>query len=158
MALNAQKTNIFDNEHQLRSIPDMTINFNKNMDLWDFGTDPNIPLPNGKYDFVTEALRAIAKGLGFGSSLIREENQISFNVRSGTSYIFDSHIKDTSNTYLISFSPYTSELNTFVKNPLYWDRDNYTDYQLYTSENTFNKYATLTYFSPSSFEDREKLL
>ena len=49
-------------------------------------------------------------------------------------------------------------MNTFVKNPLYWDRDNYTDYQLYTSENTFNKYATLTYFSPSSFEDREKLL
>lgn len=158
MALNAQKTNIFDNEHQLRSIPDMTINFNKNMDLWDFGTDPNIPLSEEKYDFVTEALRAIAKGLGFGSSSIREENQISFNVRPGTSYIFDSHIKDTSNTYLTSFSPYTSELNTFVKNPLYWDRDNYTDYQLYTSENTFNKYATLTYFSPSSFEDQEKLL
>lgn len=158
MALNAQKTNIFDNERQLRSTPDMTINFNKNMDLWDFGTDPNIPLPEGKYDFVTEALRAIAKGLGLGSSLIENGNHVSFNVRPGTSYIFDCHIKDANNTYLTSFSPYTSELDTFVKNPLYWDRDNYTDYQLYTPENAFSKYATLMYFNPSSFEDREKLL
>lgn len=153
MSLLVQKSDLYNDE---RTDPDITINFNQNLNLWDFNTDASLSLPEGKFDFVTEAMRAIAKGLGFGSSLIGREGNISFQGNADRTYIFDHHVRNANNDRLYAFEARTPELNAFVKNPAYWDRGNYTDYQLYTPADVFNKYTTLLYFNPSG--DNEKLL
>lgn len=158
MSLLSQKTDFYNDPITgKRDKPDTTINFNRNTELWDFCTDPSQSLEDGKCDFVTEALRAIAKGLGFGSSLIEREGRIGFKVAPPSLYIFDKNIRNTTGTILSSLQMYSPEINAFVKEDAYWNRNNYTGYQLYTPS-IFTKNKTLCYFDPTAINDNEKLL
>lgn len=158
MALLAQKTDFYNDAITgERNKPDITINFNRITEIWDFCTDPLQPLEDGKYDFVTETLRAIAQGIGFGASLNGREGRIGFKVAPPSLYIFDKNIRNTTGTILSSLQMYSSEINAFVKENAYWNRENYNGYQLYTPS-IFTKNKTLCYFDQTAINDNEKLL
>ena len=132
----------------------MTITFNDDMDLWDFDLRGDVPLPAGKYDFVTEAVRAIGMGLGFGAGLSGGEGRVGFKAASNgkTVYLFDQYVVDASGVELSSFTANTTALNNFVKQPVYFDGEE--DFQLYTPD-PFVKNRSLCFFQPNA-SDVEK--
>lgn len=132
----------------------MTITFNDDMDLWDFDLRGDEPLPAGKYDFVTEAVRAIGMGLGFGAGLSESEGRVGFKAASNgkTVYLFDQYVVDASGVELSSFTANTTALNDFVKQPVYFDGEE--DFQLYTPD-PFVKNHSLCFFQPDA-SDVEK--
>lgn len=127
----------------------MTITFNDNMDLWDFDLRGDEPLPAGKYDFVTEAVRAIGMGLGFGAGLSGGEGRVGFKAATNgkTVYLFDQYVTDASGVELSSFMANTTALNDFVKRPVYFDGEE--DFQLYTPD-PFVKNRSLCFFQPDA--------
>lgn len=127
----------------------MTITFNDNMDLWDFDLRGDEPLPAGKYDFVTEAVRAIGMGLGFGAGLNGGEGRVGFKaaINGKTVYLFDQYVTDASGVELSSFMANTTALNDFVKRPVYFDGEE--DFQLYTPD-PFVKNRSLCFFQPDA--------
>ena len=132
----------------------MTITFNDDMDLWDFNLRGDEPLPAGKYDFVTEAVRAIGMGLGFGAGLSESESRVGFKAASNgkTVYLFDQYVVDASGVELSSLTANTTALNDFVKQPVYFDGEE--DFQLYTPD-PFVKNRSLCFFQPNA-SDVEK--
>lgn len=133
----------------------MTITFNDNMDLWDFDLRGDEPLPVGKYDFVTEAVRAIGMGLGFGAGLSGGEGRVGFKAafNGKTVYLFDQYVTDASGVELSSLTANTAALNDFVKRPVYFDGEE--DFQLYTPD-PFVKNRSLCFFQPDADLDIEK--
>lgn len=110
-----------------------------------------------KYDFTTEAIRSIAKGLGFGTALSGSEDRITYRFHDGK-YVFDKNIRNNSGRLLTDFTSLSNELNDFTHNFGYWNYTNYLDYKLY-SPLTYNKNLTFCYFdSISSASDNEKIL
>ena len=84
----------------------MTITFNDNMDLWDFDLRGDELLPVGKYDFVTEAVRAIGMVLGFGAGLSGGEGRVGFKAafNGKTVYLFDQYVTGVSGVELSSLT------------------------------------------------------
>lgn len=157
-SLLAQKTDAYNNPATGgREDPDITIHFNGNMDIWDFNTDFDTPLLEGKYDFVTAALRALTQGMGFGAALNGREGRVAFKINPPNYYVFDQRIKNEEGIILTSLQKYSDELNSFVKAEAYFDMDNYIDYQLYTPA-AFTKNITLCYFDSTAINDNEKAL
>ncbi len=134
---------------------DITIHFNSNKSIWHFNTDSSIPVPNGKYDFVTQALRAIGFGLGFGSSV--SGTTIAQASRYDIPYIFDTFVRNGNNTRLSSLKSKTTDFRNFIRGDTYFAFDNYTDYQLH-SPSTYKNYVTLKYFATEGNPDQEKAL
>lgn len=134
---------------------DITIHFNSDKSIWHFNTDSSIPVPNGKYDFVTQALRAIGFGLGFGSSV--SGTTIIQAARYDIPYIFDTFIRDQNDTRLTSLKNRTTDFRNFIRNNTYFAFDNYSDYQLH-SPSEYKNYVTLKYFATEAIPDQEKAL
>lgn len=134
---------------------DITIHFNSDKSIWHFNIDSSIPIPNGKYDFVTQALRAIGFGLGFGSSV--SGTTIAQASRYDIPYIFDTFVRDGNNTRLSSLKSKSTDFRNFIKNNTYFAFDNYSDYQLH-SPSTYKNYVTLKYFATEETPDQEKAL
>lgn len=134
---------------------DITIHFNNDKSIWHFSTNPSNPIPEGKYDFVTQALRAIGFGLGFGSSI--SGTTIAQAARYDIPYIFDSFVRDQNDTRLTSLKSKTTDFRNFIRNNTYFALNNYSEYQLYSPTN-YKNYVTLKYFAPEETPNQEKAL
>lgn len=138
---------------------DMKISFCKDRTKWDFSIDASSVLPDGKYDFVTQALRAIARGLGFGSSLSgSKESTLSFMVNPPLKYVYDTKVMNLYDECLADMPIKSSWLKDFIHMDAYIDMgEKYEEYQVYTPE-IYRKNFTCSYFNPDSDIDMEKVL
>ncbi len=135
---------------------DFKIKFNSE-DIWDYNTDPLYEIEEGKYDLVTVALRAIAKGLGFKTALRRQRTGVGFFYELPNYYIYDACVRNGDGKMLIEYSSGDSELANFLIHNAYWARKNYLDYKLYTPA-AFDPNSSLCYFDEEAYDDSTKML
>lgn len=128
---------------------DIVITFNNEKDIFYWGIDGNTPAD--KYDFVTVALREIAKGIGIVSTVSQRGNNIFTAYLEGKATIFDSLIGLNPTRYP-SRSP---ELSNFVQS----GKNRQIEIKITSQEkeimefyvpNTFDPAASLNYLSEES--------
>lgn len=141
-----------------KSSPDFTIKFNGDLEKWDFRSDADPLLPEGKNDFKTAALRAIAKGLGFTSLLSGNNTVMNKSKTYPATQCTNNHTRNSAGVILSTLPNKSPELLSFVRsNDVFWDRRDYNNYKLYTPS-SFDRTVTLEYFDPEGDYDEEKAL
>lgn len=151
----AYPLSLYNHKHSTDALnePSIVIKFCSDLSKWDFSTDHTADIENGKYDFVTHALRAIAKGLGFTSSLTGSTATTIAHKAS----VFDSYVRNEANKRLNKLENKSDELLDFVCGDTYFALENYSNYRLYTNS-TYNKNLSCSYFAPDVTIDTEKAL
>lgn len=117
---------------------DITITFNNEENLFYWGTDGNTPAD--KYDFVTLALREIAKGLEFCTTVIKRGNDLFQAYIDGNETNFDRMMGFNSYRY----PSLSSQLANIVQNGV----NRQISVNLYNPQET----ETLTFYCPNTFE------
>lgn len=136
----------------------MRIVFNSAID-WDFNHNSQY-LPENKVDFTTTALRAIARGLGFGSEIKMSRNFVSFN--SSSTYPFNALIVNNEGEFLIDQPIRSTKIYNFVHSPAYINifsnESSKNDYKLYAPP-AFDKNLTFCYYdSIAAVNDNERII
>lgn len=153
----AFSTQIIPKDPQLNENPEIDITFNSALSNWNFSIDNAKTLGVNEIDFVTIALRAVAKGLGFANDLIGTNSSISFKVlKERGNYVYDLFCKSSQGTILSSFENKSQELKDFVTSgDIYWNGDNRL--KLY-SPGVFTKNESLNFFEDEASIDEAKQL
>lgn len=133
--------------------PAIVIKFCSDLSKWDFNTDYTAEIEEGKYDFVTHALRAIAKGLGFTSSLTGSTT----TTIAHKSSVFDTFVRNDADARLCNLENKSVALYSFVSTNAFFAIENYQNYKLYTPS-TYNKNQSCSYFDTDVIVDTEKAL
>lgn len=140
------------------SVYDMKIVFNTSIN-WDYNYNSST-LSDGKIDFTTSALRAIARGLGFGADLKMSRNLVSFN--SSSTYPFNAIVVNDSGEILSDQPIRTTQIYNYVHSPgyvnVFENESHKNEYKLYTPEE-FDKNLTFCYYdSVSAQNDEERIM
>lgn len=146
-----------ENNNTTRKEPDIAITFNSSLSNWNYKIDNALAVQANEIDFVTIALRAIAKGLGFANDLGGSGSDIIFRIKKevGT-YAYNLFCKNTQSQTLCSFESKSPELTTFVTSGnVYWNGDN--QLKLY-SPSAFVKNESLNFFEDEATIDEDKQL
>lgn len=142
-------------QSQSTSVFDFSITYNSNIS-WYYGLDGNVPV--GQYDFVTESLRAIARGLGFFSPVTIITTANGSTARKLSNNIFSCFIENSAQTTLNSLLMSGTTLDNFIKsNDLYWNGLKGGRQKMYAPVTLITGVSSY-YFDTNANNDSEKML
>lgn len=138
------------NQEIFFNIPDITITYNQNMlDEFSFSIDST---PVDKYDFVTVALRDIARGLGFISGFTANVNAGAFDKTSRVLTYYEKKIREAIGTNDVHTAYANSTQGTLALSVPY-----YGNLNLY-APNVWQNGVSLNYFVPDQTKKISELL
>lgn len=134
---------------------DISITYNSNI-LWYYGIDGSVPA--NQYDFVTETLRAITRGLGFFSPVSIVTTANGSIARKTSNNIFSCFIENSDQTTLNLLPMSGTTLDNFIKSgDLYWNGIKGGRQKMFAPSTPINGVSS-HYFDSNSNNDPEKML